>query len=243
MKNYIKTPKKKIRNHKRHFQLLELMVAAFILLVCIAPAMQIFTSMYHAQQEIIRENQRDHLAHRIHAKITELLYKRQIHIPSGDKNPPISLPDPELIEELKRFSYSFEATLVIIDSTTPKNQENPNRYLAQLVVKLKDVSPKIQKKEKIFENKDPSETFYDYIIYIDAGCKDKDNKDEEDKNEKEENDQEEEGDEDQQQNKKNTAGKTGLNPQAGLNPPNTRKKSSAQTKNKNPSTNQLKEKE
>lgn len=170
MKNYIKTLIKRIRKpRKRHFQLLELMVAAFILLICVAPTMRILTSMYLSQQEIIRENQRDHLAHLVHAKITELLYKRQIHIPVGDTNPPVPLSDPELNNELKKYSYACEATLIITDKHKPRGQEHHVKYLVQLVIKLKDVSPKAQKMEKKYENQDPADTFYDYTIYIDSG--------------------------------------------------------------------------
>lgn len=176
---------KRMRRHKRHFQLLELMVAAFILLVCIAPTMRIFTNMYLSQQEVIRENQRDHLAHHVHAKITELLYKRQLHIPIGDNNPAVVLSDSELIDELQKFCYTCEASLTVIDSTTPKDQEHPSRYLVQLVVKLKDVSPKAKDKKKKYENQDSSESFYDYYIYVDAGHKDKSNKS---KNKKKDND-------------------------------------------------------
>jgi hypothetical protein len=51
---------------------------------------------------------------------------------------------------------------------------------------LIDVSPHAQKKKKTYENQDPSETFYDYMIYIDAGFKDK--KDDKNKNREKDND-------------------------------------------------------
>lgn len=149
-------------------------MAAFILLVCIAPTMRIFTSMYHVQQDIVRENQRDHLAHRIHAKITEMLYKRQIHLSQDSKDQTIDLPDPELIAELKKLSYNCNATLKIVDSSTPKDEEHPNQYLAQLVIKFTDLSPRAQNKVKAIENQDAADNFYDYFIYIDAGEKNKD---------------------------------------------------------------------
>src|ERR1700733_14521161 len=124
MKNYIKIPMKRIRKHKRHFQLLELMVAAFILLICIAPTMRIFTNMYLSQHEIVRENQRDHLVHLIHAQITEQLYKRQIVLPEGAESHPIDLTDPELIGQLEKYHYQLEGVLVIVDSHTPRGQEH-----------------------------------------------------------------------------------------------------------------------
>lgn len=176
MKSCTKTkiPMKKIRKNKRHFQLLELMVAAFILLICIAPTMRIFTSMYLSQQEIIRENQRDHLAHLIHAHVTEQLYKHQIALPQEEgKNHPIQLSDPDLINQLKKLHYDLSGEFVIVAMHKPKGEEHADKYLAKLVIKLKDSLPKVQSKtpDKKFENQDPLETIYDYTIYIDAGAK------------------------------------------------------------------------
>ena len=78
--------------------------------------------------------------------------------------------------QLKKFSYSCTATLTIIDFTKSKIQDHPTKYLVQLVIKLKDISPKGQKKanqEKKFINQDSDEIVYDYTIYIDAGARDK----------------------------------------------------------------------
>lgn len=169
--------KKRARSRKHHFQLLELMVAAFILLVCIAPAMRIFTSIYQAQQEIVRENQRDHLAHLVHSKVVELLYKRQLHISEATKGHPVEIKDVELITQLQKFSYVCEANLVAIRSFKPKNQEHPSKYLVKIVIKFKDISPKAQLKsgasKKKYENQDSTESFYDYYVYIDAGAREK----------------------------------------------------------------------
>lgn len=202
MKSYTKIPmKKRIRSRKHHFQLLELMVAAFILLVCIAPTMRIFTSMYQAQQEIVRENQRDHLAHLVHSKVVELLYKRELHISEATKGHPVEIKDPELITQLQKFSYACAVNLVVIRSCKPKNQEHPTKYLVQIVIKFKDVSRKAQNKgdvsKKRYENQDSTESFYDYYVYIDAGAKE--NKDKSKKTEGEDADQkaeEKEGDDD-----------------------------------------------
>ena len=169
--------KKLSRSRKRHFQLLELMVAAFILLVCIAPTMRIFTNMYLSQQNIIRENQRDHLAHMVHAQVTEMLYRRQIAL-EETPNKLIELKDPKLNTLLQKFSYQCEGTFTIVNYYTPRGQEHFTACLGKLIVKLKDVSPKAPTKiqRKIIENQDPRETFYDYYIYIDAGKKDDKNK-------------------------------------------------------------------
>src|SRR5437660_280100 len=123
MKSYMQIPLKRIQRHKRHFQLLELMVAAFILLICIAPTMRIFTSMYQSQQAIVRENQRDHLAHLVHAKFTEQLYKRTISLEEVAQSKPIILGDPELEKLIRQSAYECTGTFTIIKQHTPKGQE------------------------------------------------------------------------------------------------------------------------
>jgi hypothetical protein len=179
---------KRIKRHKRHFQLLEMMVAAFILLVCIAPTMQIFTSMYQSQQGIIRENQRDHLAHLVHAKFVEQLYKREIPLPLEEdkhgKN--IELKDSELSELLKKYAYRFSGTFTILKKRVPKGQEKPIEYLGKIEIKMKDLLYKHkaseQEENRKIQNGDPAETFYDYYIYISS--KDPNKKEEEVKDEK-----------------------------------------------------------
>ncbi len=169
MKSYIKIKIKIIS--KRPFQLLELLVAAFILLICIAPTMHIFTSLYQLQQEIVRENQRDHLSHLIHAKITEMLYKNQIHLPvEKQAKETIELQDREIIDALKKYGYSCRAALIVDDWTQPRGQEHPSRYLLHLTIEFQDLYPKSTKKKKI-QNQDANVAFYDYKIYVDAGHK------------------------------------------------------------------------
>jgi hypothetical protein len=166
-------------NPKRHFQLLELMIAAFILLICIAPIMRIFNNMYLSQQNIIRQNYRDHIAHMAHVQITEQLYKRQI--PLDDlQNRVVSLEDKDLNDLLKYHSYQFEGLLKIDDRHIPQGKEKPDKYLGKITLVLKDISRNPQanligksSEDKDAKDKDAYEAVYDYYVYIDRGAKDK----------------------------------------------------------------------
>lgn len=161
---------KKIKKFKRHFQLLEVMIAVFILLVCTAPAMQIYTSMFKRQQAFVRENQRDHLARLIHAKITEQLYKRAIPLEQfvDAKQTPVDFP--ELEQKFKDLSYKAYYSVANVGKI-PKGEEKPGKYLVQLVITIRDISsnPPSRYSLKQIENQDARDTFYDYLIYIDAG--------------------------------------------------------------------------
>lgn len=186
--------------------LLELMVAAFILLVCIAPAMKILTSMYISQQEIIRENQRDHLAHLVHAKITELLYKRQIHLNlEKDSTQPINISDPELEDLFKKNNYSCIAILTPKHFPSSKDGKQPDKFLLELLIKIKDISPK-GKKEDEKKNQSaslPSEMVYNYLIYVDAGARTSDDENENidnDDNDDDDDDDEEDDEDDEDEN-------------------------------------------
>lgn len=165
---------------RRPFQLLELMVAAFILLVCIAPTMHIFTSMYKTQREVIRKNQRDHLAHQIHAKFIEQLYKREIPIDDLKENNPIVFSDDDLCTSLKKNGYRCMGTFTI--ARTRSEREQPVMHLGELVIELVDegdkerpVERKVRKIAKS-ENKLTREGVYSYSIYIDRGVVDRNNR-------------------------------------------------------------------
>lgn len=147
---------------KRHFQLLELMVAIFILLICVGPVMSIFTSIYRHQQEIIRENHRDHLKNMAHAKVIEHLYKKMIPLEDILQGKPITIADPELLASLRQFSYECQGTFSIIKPDL-KKQERPNKYLCKLQLTMKDVSKRAQK-----ITNSPLEKTYEYHVFIDA---------------------------------------------------------------------------
>ncbi len=175
MKNYIKTLLKKKKSSKRHFQLLEIMVAVFILLICAAPAMRIYTNMFKQQQVVIRENERDHIARVLHSRIVERFYKRQIPLQELAQGKKFTVDDPDLQKRLKELNYEGGYIIGVVDRK-PKDENKPaTEYLLRLYIILKDLSPlsPFQSQPKKVENQDPQETIYDYYIYVDAG---KDNK-------------------------------------------------------------------
>lgn len=194
----MKIPIKRKKSTKRHFQLLELMVAAFILLICIAPTMRIFTNIFKAQQEIIREYQRDHIAHMMHAKFTEELYKRTIPIDDFKEKNHISLAYPDLMKHLKEFHYDCSGTFSMIGKR--KNDGNPS-YLYSLEINVQDKLMK-QKNEQSssrrdsVSDKDPSVATYTYMVYIDTYADE--NEEEEDSDEGEDEDPDDDNDEEEE---------------------------------------------
>lgn len=170
MKNYIKTLLKK-KQSKRHFQLLEIMVAVFILLICAAPAMRIYVNMFKQQQVVIRENERDHIARVLHSRIVERFYKRQIPLQELAQGKKFTVDDPDLQKRLKELNYEGGYIIGVVDRK-PKDENKPaTEYLLRLYIILKDLSSPspFQSKPKKVENQDPQETIYDYYIYVDAG--------------------------------------------------------------------------
>lgn len=158
------------RRSKRHFQLLEIMVAIFILLICAAPAMRIYVTMFKEQQLVIRENERDHIARVLHARITEKLYKRQIPLQDLAQGKKLSIDDPDLQKRLKELSYEG-AYILGIDKRSPKDESKPaTKYLLRLFIILKDLTPQpaSQTNSKKAENQDSRETVYDYYMYVSA---------------------------------------------------------------------------
>jgi hypothetical protein len=139
------------------------MVAVFILLICIAPTMRIFTNIYHSQQEIVRENKKNHLLHAVHAKFIEQLYKRQITFDDIKSGKETELRDADL-EALFRHSY-FKASgkLTIVGSHKRKGQTKPYAYLVKLEITMED---ELAKRAK--DSAPSLSESYEYFIYIDA---------------------------------------------------------------------------
>ncbi len=153
---------------KRPFQLLELMVAVMILLICIVPAMKIMTTVFLEEREIIRKNERDHIAHLIHASVVELLYKRQIHLPLEEGSLSAIAVEEELIQELLfKFRYRSDAVIKIVKIEGGKKEGKPKKVLAELTITLREDSRK-----KGLKSQSPT-ALYRYLIYIDSGDKEK----------------------------------------------------------------------
>jgi hypothetical protein len=155
----------RIRARKRHFQLLEVMVAILILMLCAAPALDIFTRMYIAQERIVRINKRDHLARLVQAKVVERLYQNSIAIDDfNDKNgQTFPFSDPELDRLLAPLAYEASYRLALKDSH-PKTKGAPrDKYLIALTIVMKD-----QIKQKNYPLTDAA---YSYDLYINAGWK------------------------------------------------------------------------
>lgn len=149
-------------NNKYHFQLLEVMIAAFILIICVAPAMQVFTNMFKEQQRIIQQNQREHLAKKIYAAIVEKLYKREIPILSLYDKKIQSVPDEDLQKQLEKIGYEGFYSFKDIKKKQKKGATKAACFLLTLDVILKDRSS-LQRSQK--------EYLSSYSVYIDAeGC-------------------------------------------------------------------------
>src|SRR5215203_2963300 len=86
-----------MRKLKRHFQLLEILIALFLVATCAIPIMSSFVRIYLEQRKMQDDIQRDHLLHLAHAKLIEYLYKegakgsslqdlldKDINIPASD---------------------------------------------------------------------------------------------------------------------------------------------------------------
>lgn len=150
-----------LRNKRRHFQLLELMIAVFILLLCVVPTVKIFTSIYLSQQEMVRKNDRDHMARRIHAKLMEKLYKREIPLSVVGLSIPVDLQDNDIETQLQKLRYKFSGTFSLVHSHTPQSLGYPTEYLGELVFNLTDI--------KASSHKEAQEDLYTYLVFIDAG--------------------------------------------------------------------------
>lgn len=152
---------------KHHFQLLEVMIAAFILIVCVAPTMEIFTNLFREQQRIVQQNQRDHLAKKLYAQIVEQLYKRTLPLDFLFDRKTNQIDQGDLKAELDQIGYEGFYSFTDLRKKKSKGKEETNCYLATLTVVMKEKNPP----KKGYSGQNPTgETRYTYKIFIDSGA-------------------------------------------------------------------------
>lgn len=142
---------------KQPFLLLEVLVGCFLLLICAAPAIRLYTNIYLAELESVRLSEQTHLVHLLYADFVERLYKQQISwdelMDKEEKPLPSSFP---LENEFKRHFYGCTYHFNLIDS----NKENEKfGYLFNLELKISDL------------RKQTEPLTYTYALYIDRGMK------------------------------------------------------------------------
>lgn len=140
-------------------------MAILILMLCAAPALDIFTRMYISQERIVRINERDHLARLVQAKIVERLYQNSIAIDDfSDKNgQKFSFSDPELDRLLTPLAYEASYRLALKEANPRKKGAPRDKYLIELTIFMTD---KIKQK-----NYPLTDAAYSYDLYINAGWK------------------------------------------------------------------------
>lgn len=127
-----------IRKNKRFFQLLEVLIALFLVASCAVPIMGSYVYIYKEHKSMHQKIEMDHLAHLAHAKVVEDLYKKgadgmplkefldkEIPVPMQDLNPDLILP------------YEFVYKLSINSPRKGKARDKTNRVLLNLTINPK----------------------------------------------------------------------------------------------------------
>lgn len=128
---------------KRHFQLLEVMIAVFLVVVCALPALNAYLSMNKVQFDQVRLHQRDHLAHLAYGQIVECLYKKMIPWTEVESSQLTKLeqlaPLQEIDAQFKKLSYECEYQLSKKRYKTATT-DKIHHVLIQLDLKVKDTT-------------------------------------------------------------------------------------------------------
>ena len=141
---------------KRRFQLLEVMIALFLIIVCIVPVLHTFTYMYREQRQSIRDSRRDHLAHLIYAQVVEELYGQKVPWGAIQTSAVRSIANEALDNQLKDKGYKTTYTLTIVH---PKRViSTSHEFLLNLKIELVDDERKGVKTE------------YKYLVYVDKAA-------------------------------------------------------------------------
>jgi hypothetical protein len=119
--------------NKRHFQLLEMMIACFLIAGCAIPMMGSYLSVYKEQKSLNQTIELDHLSHLVHARILEDLYFRgaqgePLH-EMLNKKFSLSDLDPKLLDG-SAFDFIYELKIELPKSE--KKRESAKKFLMNL---------------------------------------------------------------------------------------------------------------
>lgn len=157
---------------KSYFQLLEVLVAVFLIVVCAMPVLHAYISMNQVQFENARIYERDHLVHLVHAKIVEGLYRKKIPLAeiqatkSGSWKELASMLDDEDRDQLASYTAN-QFDKLFYDCTYTLKFDKPNSIKSNTVNLLMGLTIQVKDLMKHPENeKDSSqEVVYHYSIY------------------------------------------------------------------------------
>lgn len=147
--------KKKIKNKRLpRFQLLEVMVAIFLIVVCAAPALKIHIALYLEQNHILRENKRDHLVHLVHAAVVEKLYKNEIPIQNILTSQIMAFED-NATDSMNSIKQQLDKLYYHCQYSFKLDSDKPKKKLVKLIIEMKDLK---KKKNAVFN--------YNYLVFI-----------------------------------------------------------------------------
>jgi Tfp pilus assembly major pilin PilA len=152
---------------KRHFQLLEVMVAVFLILLCAVPALEVYTNMYKQQAFVNLAYKKDHLVRLIHSHLVEKLANNEIALEEIFQGREFDVNQTELKKALRKIGYEAHYQFKI---TFPKNdsqQLTKNRLLAEMTIQMKKKKGVTQ--AFLEKGKEDQVTDYTYSVYIDRG--------------------------------------------------------------------------
>lgn len=139
--------------NKRYFQLLEVMIAIFLIAVCAVPIMGSFVGVYKDQKELVRTIRLDHIAHLAFAKAAEDLYRAGARGDSIKDHLHRDIPltnfhnDPEIAGDYDFFYY------IDILKPRPKQREASEKLLLSVSIKSIKKVPDKKKKDRTYDYK------------------------------------------------------------------------------------------
>lgn len=153
------------KNHKRHYLLLEVMIAFAIVAMCVLPLIAPHVFILKEQKSFVQKVELDHLVNLIYADIIERLYRNDISWAevTSEKFYPI---DESLLNRVgwtSRLPYQGEYQFKI-DRYKPKKQPAPyTLFLLDLTIRF--VPPETAK-EATEKEKTASQIKYEYKVFV-----------------------------------------------------------------------------
>ena len=144
--------KKFAHGPKRHFQLLEVMIAMLLIVICVAPALHIYTNLYKQETQTAQRYEADHLARLLYVTIIESLYHNEISLDEIQSGIETSLDHSKYGAELKKIGYRGWYCLAKVKEKKVKSAKVQElRYLVAITIYLENIRSKIVKQYDYFQ--------------------------------------------------------------------------------------------
>lgn len=147
LNRFLITKRKAIR---RTFQLLEILIAFFLVIVCAIPLIQTYVAMHIEQKEQNHIIEADQLVEEVHAKLVEDFYKKRLGLQNLEDPQEHEIDDDSIVKRAKNLGYKITYKFELTDPK--KISDKTSELIAAMHIMLGKIDEPNSKKTTVTYN-------------------------------------------------------------------------------------------